>query len=241
MCRRLPGARPGSEEEAPQGSHWDLLGVRGQGRQSQAPARPGGPRRKNPLPASPAAQEGRRSAWFPGFLTLQVGNQPRPCPRTLSCCWVWPGAYRRRGRPPGPGTAGCGGTWRRPAGSSVAGARAPAPAPAPDPAPAPGPAPALSLLWDTKERWALAPQPEEEQPNTGRARAAAVPVCAPALPGSRTAVEGKPGVRERCQDRSRGGASLRTEGGGGHRAFSHDTSLGPHHQGLTSEHCCLRD
>lgn len=225
---------PGIRGRGTSGQSLGPAGSQGAGGAESGTSQTRGAQEKEPATRWPCSPGGPPLSLVPGVSHSAGGKQPRSHPQTLSCCWVWPGAYRRQGRPPGPGTAGCGGTWRRPAGSSAAGARAPAPAPAPDPAPAPGPAPALSLLWDTKGRWALAPQPDEEQPNPGRTRAAAVPVCAPALPGSRIAVEGKPGVRERCQDRSRGGTSLRTEGGGGHRAFSHDTSLGPHHQGLTS-------
>ena len=64
---------------------------------------------------------------------------PVPPPWLADC---WSGPHHSQGQPPGPGSGGCGGTWRRPSGSSASGARVPAQAPAL------APARARALLWD---------------------------------------------------------------------------------------------
>lgn len=137
------------------------------------------------------------------------------------------GPHHSRGWPPGPGTAGCGGTWRRPSGSSAAGARAPAPAPAPGPVRAP------ALLWDTKGGGPLI-----SQSDAGRGRAAIREPPPHVALGWLTS--GKPGVRNWVPGTGGAGAGTSlAEVATPPRALSHDESLGPQDSKVsTAGHCC---
>lgn len=168
-------------------------------------------------PASPADPEGVRLA-HPQELSshqarLQLEDRT-PVSPSHPFQPFGPGPYRSPGWPPGPGTGGCGGTRRRPAGSSGAGARALAPALAP--APAPGPARAQALMWDMEAGWALvlsAGHGATKHRDGG-----------PSLPGSRTVLK-----RNRIQEQDHGGGGWAGGCGPPHKASSHDKGIQPHH------------
>lgn len=191
------------------GDHFRALRLRLQ------PSRRRGPWRKNP----PALQTRRVSARpIPGGFSshqarLQLEDRT-PVSPSHPFQPFGPGPYRSPGWPPGPGTGGCGGTRRRPAGSSGAGARALAPALAP--APAPGPARAQALMWDMEAGWALvlsAGHGATKHRDGG-----------PSLPGSRTALK-----RNRIQEQDHGGGGWAGGCGPPHKASSHDKGIQPHH------------
>lgn len=157
MCRRLLGARLGSEEEASRGSHWDLSGIRRAesavvGSLMTASEPKGSGLSRAPTGSHGETQQGHHSAHSQAVLV-----SPSPLCRWENGALVAPShplqpfgcrPHHSPGWPPGPGTGGCGDTGRRPSGSSVAGAQALAPALAQ----APGPARSLALLWAMKGR-----------------------------------------------------------------------------------------